>query len=196
MGTQAGMSGHRCAPCSSVSPARAGSWLLCWISTTPLVGSPEVKVCTAALAAFLCLFLTRADVRTAQRTQRGAAPTTALAVWTPPPCVSRPRRPTVLCAGHPCSQGPTFLGCEGWPGDIKASGIPEDTQVSTAAAGSCQQGRAHRPATCPVQQAGVPTSRPPSGKANLKNTASMRGEAPRDGRKLAAAGGDHPADTR
>lgn len=95
------------------------------------------------------------------------APTTALAVRTPPPCVSRPRRPTILCAAYPCSQGPTFLGCEEWPGDIKASGIPEDTQVSTAAAGTASRGGrtegwppARAASSCTNQQACLRESQP------------------------------------
>lgn len=46
---------------------------------------------------------------------------------------------------------------------------------------SRQQVKTHiRPATCSVWQAGVPTSRPPSGKANTKNTANAHGVVPRD----------------
>lgn len=98
----------------------------CLTSMTLAISSSDFKVCTVAFAAFLSLFL----IRTAQRTRSLAlVPKMALAVQTPPPVCAQtdPDASTVLHAGHPCGQGPTLLGCEGWHRDIKATGIPEDT---------------------------------------------------------------------
>lgn len=198
-----GGSGHigRCVGGMGVCPAhpspqqQQGHRVSCLTSMTLVVSSSDFKVCTVALHAFPCLFLMSDDMWTAQGTQSLALDLRWLWQSGPLlPCVLQQtqtlRLSCVRCT--PAVMAPHSWAVQGGNGDIKAIGIPEDTQVRTAEAGSRQQVKMHiRLATCSERQAGVPTSRPPSGKANTRSTANVHRAAPRDGPEASSCWGDH-----
>lgn len=127
----------------------------------------------------------------------------AAAAQTPPPMYAR----TSSDASHGLS-----VFTAGWshcPHSWTVTFWPEDGGTGTegcwhsrrhtgeGGAGSCRQVKTCiRPATCFVQQAGVPTSRPPSGKANKRNAAKAHGAAPRDGPETGSCWWDHTAATQ